>query len=161
MMGFFPKPPWRRLMNKATQCLTKIMFCKKNDILMTTPFLFRFSIVVSVYKGIQIENFPFSIMLIHHQFVFVLKLLNVLKERRRKISYFRVFSRTLAQPVGWRRCWKSAIFRVGNLRAPHREPNNWEPIKRFAIRKYDEQDEDDIAWRQNAISKLNEMWNIV
>ena len=161
MMGFFPKPPWRRLMNKATQCLTKIMFCKKNDILMTTPFLFRFSIVVSVYKGIQIEDFPFSIMLIHHQFVFVLKLLNVLKERWRKISYFRVFSRTLAQPVGWRRCWKSAIFRVRNLRDPHREPNNWEPIKRFAIRKYDEQDEDDTFRRQNAISKLNEMWNIV
>ena len=81
MMGFFPKPPWRRLMNKATQCLTKIMFCKKNDILMTTPFLFRFSTVVSVYKGIQIEDFPFFIMLIHRQFVFVFKLLNVLKER--------------------------------------------------------------------------------
>ena len=62
--------------------------------------------------------------------------------------------------AGWRRCWKSAIFRVRNLRAPDREPNNWEPIKRFAIRKYDEQDEDDNAWRQNAISKLNEMWNI-
>ena len=160
MMGFFPKPRWRRLMNKATQCLTKILFCTKHDKLMKASFPFRFVIIVPVYKGIQIESFPFSIMLIHHQFVFVLKLLNVLKQRWRKISYFRIFSATLAQPVGWRRCWKSAIFRVRNLRAPDREPNNWEPIKRFAIRKYDEQDEDDNAWRQNAISKLNEMWNL-
>ena len=124
-------------------------------------FSIQIFIVVSVHKGIQIESFPFSIMLIHHQFVFVLKLLNVLKQRWRKISYFRIFSATLAQPVGWRRCWKSAIFRVRNLRAPDREPNNWEPIKRFAIRKYDEQDEDDTAGRRNAILKLNEMWNIV
>ena len=57
------------------------LFLPKHDILMRAPFLFRFSIVVSVYKGIQIESFPFSIMLIHHQFVFVLKLLNVLKQR--------------------------------------------------------------------------------
>ena len=79
--GFFPETTLAPSDEQGNTMFDQDLVLQKNDILMRTPFLFRFAIVVSVYKGIQIENFPFSIMLIHHQFVFVLKLLNVLKER--------------------------------------------------------------------------------
>ena len=108
MMGFFPKPPWRRLMNKATQCLTKIMFCKKNDILMTTPFLFRFSIVVSVYKGIQIENVVFHNVDTSSVCVCV----KVAKCAKRALKKNFLFSGLFSNSgwAGWRRCWKARSF---------------------------------------------------
>ena len=81
MMGFFPKTTLAPSDDQGNAMFDQNLFLPKNDRLMKSPFLFRFSIVVSVHKGIQIESFPFSIMLIHHQFVFVLKLLNVLKQR--------------------------------------------------------------------------------